>query len=198
MPIMIGVGVLVSGGASPLGPVVGTDSSSFTRADGAGLPDTDQGRTWTAFNFNGTSATLGISSNQVCVIGTGTANPSGVYVDVGATNITAQATLAAVNTGVGIVISYADANNFVYATQSALSKIIGGAFTSVGSYTAFTAGQVMKVTRSGTTFTVYKDGASVTSQTIADAGVTGTTKTGIFIRGNDTTSRIDDWSVVTP
>jgi hypothetical protein len=179
--------------------VPGFDSSSFTAADGAGLPATDSGRAW-SFGALGAVPTFGISSNRACITSTAAGSPAYAYVDVGVTNITAQLTLTTVSSVAGMLVAYADDNNYVYSTQLQLSKIIGGSFTTVQSYggSSFTTGDVMKIGRSGTTFTIYKNGSLIFTKTVADAGVASTTKTGFLFAGTDTTSRIDDWSVVTP
>ncbi|HNX48673.1 MAG TPA: sialate O-acetylesterase [Thermoanaerobaculaceae bacterium] len=188
---------------APSGPVTGTDSTSFTAADGSGLPPTDQGRTWTTFATGGTASVPGIQSNRGYNFSGGTANPAGVWVDVAASDVTVQATFPVVGTtgqGIGLILSWVDASNYIYVDTVGIKKVIAGAFITPATHTGggFVSGDVMKVTRSGTAVTCFKNGTQVSTATVADAVLTGATKHGWFIRASDGTSRIDDWSCVSP
>jgi chitodextrinase len=188
--------------ATPAGAATTLDSTAFTQADGAGLPVTDQGRTWTAFGVAGTAATFGVKSNQACVYTTSAANPTGSVIDVATADVSVQGTITtigATSPGIGLIVGYADSSNFIYTTQTSISKYVSGTFTSLGTFTtAFVSGDVMKLSRSGSTVNVYKNGALLKTVTVADAAILAATKHGIAFRGNDNLSRLDDWSVTAP
>lgn len=86
----------------------------------------------------------------------------------------------------GIVASYVDASNYIYAyhngTNATLVKVVGGTPTTlVDEAAAYGAGRILKLIVFGNLVTMfYNDVRIGTTQTIGDAGLQAGTRAGLF------------------
>jgi hypothetical protein len=114
-------------------------------------------------------------------------------VDVGATSMTVSANVTISGaTRIGVVASYADTSNFVYALlyneydngiSVALYKRVGGTTTAViaPGNIDYVANAPLKIVRSGNNYSLYYNGTQCgTTQSITDGGITSNTKAGLL------------------
>ncbi len=90
------------------------------------------------------------------------------YLETSSANGDVQVTLIGTCTDHGLVGRYTDASNYWYgsgrSTGSYLQKIQGGSYTSFGPYTGAVTGDVMKMTLSGNSVSLYLNGVLLTTQ----------------------------------
>lgn len=169
---------------------------SFNRADNASsLGTADSGHVWTAIN-----GTWGIASNQGRCVST-TTDPVAV-VETGASDVTVEFTLAAIDDG-GVAFRVADNNNYLEAQLNAGPSRVqvwrkqSGSFTQLASVALGTApanGDVIKVVLIGSSIEVFRNGVSVLSTT--SAFNQSVTRHGIYLERGGSTCRIDSFSIV--
>ena len=106
--------------------------------------------------------------------------------DAGYTDVLQTAGVTRAGGVAGVVLRYADADNYVYATHDGtnanLIKRVAGSETSmISTATTYSAGAEIRVIADGTTFDLfYKDSRRGTAQTIADAGLQTGTRAGLY------------------
>ena len=179
-------------------------SDSFNRANGA-LGITDQeghaeangggGRAW--INRVGTTQIATNAASASALVG----GIAVATVDVGNIDVLHEAETTRSAGNVGIVLRYADADNYVYAihdgTNAKLIKRVATAETDViSAVTAYAAGAVMRVICDGTGFSLFYNNVRIgATETIADAGLQTGTEAGVY--SSDTGNSQDDcviWS----
>lgn len=145
-------------------------------------PGVSTGLAYDAFNVPGnvtTGRVVSVGSKTWDSVGVGTwnqaANADGGYAyptAAGRTYQVVNSTIADGSIGVtfksvgtrqlGIIFRFTDSSNFWLATNTGLHRMQAGVLTSnVATWTAFVVGERMKVTLSGSTITVFKNGVSV-------------------------------------
>lgn len=160
---------------------------SFTRANST----TSIGGSWTT-----RAGTWGITSNKAYVVSAG-ATASIVTIDAGNTRHRASALCSgatASGQNHGLVVRYADANNYVYMitapdfAQWNLYKVVAGVTTFVGNMgvAVGTTGVVAALYAAGTTFTMTIDGLYTVSYTITDGALQTGTSAGLWQDASDT------------
>lgn len=116
-------------------------------------------------------------------------------------DISVKATIVS-GTQSGVVVnldSITVPNNFVIAYHDGvamhLDKRVGGTYTSlINIVTTYSANAIIRVTKSGTTYTLFYNGTQVgTPQTISDAGIISNTIHGIF--STHSVNTLDDFSL---
>jgi hypothetical protein len=179
-------------------------SDSFDRAngvlgitDGAGHAEANGGGGLAWNNRVGTTQiATNVASASALVGGIAIAT-----VDTGNINILHEAETTRSAGNVGIVLRYADADNYVYAihdgTNAKLIKRVATSETDViAAVVAYAAGAVMRVICDGTSFSLFYNNAKVGStSTISDAGLQTGTEVGVY--SSDTGNSQDDcvaWS----
>ncbi|MBN1640369.1 MAG: hypothetical protein JXA09_03965 [Anaerolineae bacterium] len=121
-------------------------------------------------------------------------------VDVSTVDILVQADLARAGDEVGLVLRYADAQNYVVAyhdgTNAKLDKVVGGATTSVISgAAAYSANATLVVVADGTSFSLFYDDAKIgATSTINDAALQTGTAHGLYSANTGNTH--DNFSVM--
>jgi len=166
-------------------------SDTFNRADSATTMGTTVvgAKTWTP-----NSNTWGISSNQAYLASaTGSGNQATTVVTTDWANVKVKGTYAAAGDSGVCVRSVDDANNFFTSTVTSGSEFwtrVGGGFTSLATFAALAAGDIVEVEMNGTTFTVRVNNVQVATGT--NSARTTATKHGLRI--NVTSARWDDWS----
>lgn len=173
-------------------------SDTFTAADGTALAGrtTETGsKTWSS------GGTVQITGNKVA---TNLINGTVKTVNVGVADCSIQVDLftgSGVNDS-GIYIRYVDANNWVRAIVDPagyfIQKNVAGSQTNVtsGGGARSTGTYTLKLTASGTSFSLASNGTTVLSTTIADAALqTGTT---VGIHSGNTTNTFDNFVVTVP
>lgn len=174
-------------------------SDTFTRADSNTTinPPSDGGS-----NYSIGSGTWGISSNQGYLV-SGVGQDTAVL-DNGAAISSVQATLATYADDTGLILRWADTNNYVVLVlnsggSSTIYKNVAGSFISLGSSAAlgWVSGDVAKFSVDGSNvFTVYRNGSLVLTSSADAAGATNT-KHGL--RSNAvTTARFTNLSITSP
>lgn len=168
-------------------------TDNFNRADNSaslGTPS-DGGGAWTA----GTG-TWGVNSNQgYCSTSTALAVAT---LEASVSNVEVQGTASVINSDIGVVARFANTSNylmadFLGATSTRLFKNVAGSFTSLGSGSAGSNGDVIVLRcDSGNNLTVKVNGVSRITAT--DSAGSTNTKHGIRTH-NDTVARIDDFSI---
>jgi hypothetical protein len=177
-------------------------SDSFDRADGA-PGNTDgyghtvaypflSGGSGKAWGITPTIGTPTISGNRlICTLSSG----KGITgVDTLVASHTVQASCYRSAGYVGLVVRYADANNYVYCKsgggQLALYKVVGGATTLIADVTTiWVTGDVMKLEASLTKFRMFNNGVQIGFEyTITDAALQGGTVAGVY-----TTDAANTW-----
>lgn len=187
---------------------------TFTRANGA-LGSTElvgpDGQRIPAVLWNnriGTTLIVGnTASASVLVGGVAIATVVGTLVDVWAI-----APLTRVGGDVGVVVRYADVNNYVIAyhdgANAHLDKVVGGVTTPVlNVVSAYAAGRVIRLICEGTAFRLYYNDLLIGTAVIADAGVQNGVEYGLYStnvgnsqaditvvpRGSGEYSKLDTW-----
>lgn len=171
-------------------------SDSFNRANSTtALGTTDSYNGGTAKTWVADVGTWGISNNKAYEI---TASTTGlVWVDTGFSDFSVSADIAW-QSNAGIVARYTSATDYIFArigtTDIKLFKTVAGTSTQIGNTYTFTpsAGTTynLKISLSGSSLTVYKDGSSVITAT--DTFNQTATRAG-FRNFNDTTSTFDNF-----
>jgi len=114
---------------------------------------------------------------------------SSVEIGTANTDVQAEIDTLVTDTRAGLVLnldSVAAPANFVIAyhdgTNAKLIKCVGGTYTSViSAATAYGAGQIIRVVKSGTSYSLYYNGVQVgITSTISDAGIVSNTRHGLF------------------
>lgn len=183
----------------PLSPIAVSPlaSDAFTRADGAlgttgggGAEETGgAGKTWTT-----KSGTWGVSTNKAVASVAGIAT-----VDTGTVNVIVEAALTRSAGNVGIVLRYADADNYIYAhfdgTNAQLVKVVAGTPTAaIVAAVTYGDGKRLIVSADLTKFRMYYGDLLVgTEQTIADASLQTGTAHGIYT--SDASNSLDNFVV---
>ena len=164
-------------------------SDAFTRAngvlgntDGAGHAELNGGGGLAWANKIGTTQiATNVASASALVGGIAIAT-----VDAGNINVLHEAELTRSAGNVGIVLRYADADNYIYAihdgTNAKLIKRVATAETTViTAVTAYAAGAVMRVICDGTSFSLFYNNAKIGStSTISDASLQTGTEHGLY------------------
>lgn len=162
-----------------------TDGAGSNIAGGSGLDYTQLG-TWA--NSNGRAGATVLSG------GVATA-----YINAGRANVVTSANVTRSGGVVGLLLRYADGNNFVTCrhdgTNVLLIKKVGGVDTTVQTTAAaYVAGVVMTVVAVGSAFTVYYNGIIVgATQTIADAALQSALRFGLYT--TNTGNTFDNFAV---
>jgi len=171
---------------------------TFTRSDGAlGSTETTgpDSQAVTARTWNNRIGTTQISSNaaSASALSGGLAIAT---VDCGKLDVLHGAELTRSAGNVGIVVRYADDQNYVIAyhdgTNAKLDKVVGGSATNVISAAAtYSAGAKMWITVEDTSFSLYYNNAKIGStSTISDAALQTGTEVGLY--STDTGNSQDD------
>lgn len=179
-------------------------SDNFNRADGSsglGTPS-DGGSAWVPLSSGAGTPTWGISANQASMVST-----TGVhdldYLESSVGDCDVQITLATVVDDCGLSARLSDGSNFLMVrakgtvTSFDLFKCVGGSFTSLGTFSATPAnGDIIKISMSGSSLTVFINGVSRITAT--DAFNSTATKHGLWGFSLPTTVRFDDFSATVP
>ena len=177
-------------------------ADTFNRSNGA-LGSTPTGsKTWTTASANGSSpvVTAQIFSNQLQVLCTGSGQGFAL-VDCGTANHDASITFAALEQSQALTVRFVDSSNWVQVGKDAgasysMTRRVSGSYTTMGTTSSVTptAGDVIRLTAIGTTYTLYVNGTQALQVTDASANTTGT-KVGAMTNGNTGVPRFDDFSV---
>lgn len=187
-----------SGEATATPGTVTIASDTFTAADGTAMASrtTETGsKTWSA------GGTVQITGGKVA---TNLVNGNGHILNAGVADCSVQCDIAtgATVADSGLYIRYVDANNWVRAVIDPagyfIQKKVAGTQTNVtsGGGARSTGTYTLKLTASGTSFTLAANGTTVLSATIADAALQTGTNVG-FLSGN-TTNTFDNFLVTVP
>ena len=155
-------------------------------AGGGGVTWTQQVGTWAVGSAKANAATLS-GGIAVATVSASTAN---VVLGVACVRSAGE---------VGVVLSWADSNNYVRAlhngTNVQLIKTVAGTPTTlINAVVTYSAGARLVVTKDDTKYRVYYNNALVgTEQTIADAGIISNTLHGLF--STDPSNTLDDFVV---
>jgi hypothetical protein len=178
---------------------IGSDSFNRTNGaigttDGAGAFETGgSGLTWT--NRLGTWNVLSNAAAASALTG----GIGQVTVSVSTVNVMVEAALTRSAGNVGLVLRWADANNFVYAyhdgTNAVLIKVVGGAPTTlINTAATYVGGARLVVSANATKFRMYYNDALVgAEQTISDAGLQTGTAHGLYT--SNTGNSIDSFAL---
>ncbi|HMR01764.1 MAG TPA: hypothetical protein PKA43_00170 [Candidatus Competibacter phosphatis] len=170
-----------------------TDGLGHQEGVAGGLGSGGSGDAWTS-NVGAWGASGGVAQASALSGGIAIATVDTSTADVLAT---VKATRSAGN--VGLVVRYADANNYVYAlhngTNAQLVKVVAGTPTTlVNTAAAYSAGADLRVICEGTKFRLHYNNVFIGSeQTISDAGLASGTAQGLYT--TDTGNAFDDFIV---
>jgi hypothetical protein len=157
---------------------------SFNRANSTTtLGNADTGQTWVV-----TGGVIGIINNQAY---TPADADKIAVIDSGASDVSIQLTHASSHIYSKIFWRFTDPNNTFWIESGQIRKKIAGTATTVGTFTAGGNGTVLKVTVSGNTHTVYRNGLQVA--TFTDSFNQTATSHGFGMYSAN--ARIDDFSV---
>jgi len=144
-------------------------------------------QTVTARAWSAKLGTWTIASNAaVCSVLSGSSDGIATVSDSSNTDVFIGANLTRAGNDVGLVVRWADANNYIYAlhngTNAQLIKVVGGTPTTlINTAAAYSAGAKMWVHMMGTACRLYYNNALVGSQqTISDAGLQTGTNHGLY------------------
>jgi hypothetical protein len=162
---------------------------TFTRGDGAlgtSLNLDPEARPITPLSWLENVGTWAVSTNKaVCAAVTGDIGI--VTVDAGTPNILAGVAITKGTGKTGLVLRYADSDNYVYAyhdgTNCGLVKHLSGGDADVIAPTAttYSAGKPLQVIADGPTFSLFYNGARVgVISTVSDATLQTGTRVGLF------------------
>lgn len=166
-----------------------TRTDTFDRANSTsslGTPS-DGGSAWTAL-----SGTWGISSNQAYT--SAAISDSLAVLDSGSADTTVGVTVATNSSNPGLIWRASDVNNlFLWTRSGIVYRKQSGSYTSLGTRSTFTSGDVIEVDLSGSTFTGWKNGVSW------GADITSTFNQTATLHGlrsdNNTGNRFDDFGI---
>lgn len=174
-------------------------TDSFNRTDSSTtLGSTDGG---TILAWTPLTGTWGINTNRAYCATSGSGDQDTAVVESGVADATVQVTVTVAGDG-GICFRATDTNNyFVIGNDPPTSKLykrVAGTFTAIATGgTQFVNGDVMKITFSGTSITVYLNGTSVLTATSTHNQTA--TKHGLRLYGATSTSmRFDNFSIAVP
>ncbi|MCS6570342.1 hypothetical protein NYQ35_16165 [Curtobacterium flaccumfaciens pv. flaccumfaciens] len=159
--------------ATPNGTVTATVYDSFTRADNTtSLGNAETGQPWVVSGVDPWGISGGTAYRPVTTGASDTLATISASATVDMTVVIAQASNANGTGGMGPVWRYSDANNFwlidISAGATAVYKKVAGSFVSVGTIsTLIAAGDTIRVTASGSTHTIYINGAQAYTTTDA-------------------------------
>ncbi len=114
-------------------------------------------------------------------------------------NVLVSAALTRSSASLGLVASYVDDENYIYAyhdgTNVKLIKVVATTETTlINAATAYSAGALLSITVDGTSVLVHYNGAQVGStQTVGDAGLLTGTRAGMF--SSDVDNYFDNFRV---
>jgi len=163
---------------------------TFTRSNGAiGVSETAGpdgqlvgSRTWSAKLGTWTVA----SNAAVCSVLSGSSDGIATVSDSSNTDVLIGANLTRAGDDVGLVVRWADANNYIYAlhngTNAQLIKVVAGTPTTlINTAATYSAGARMCVRMMGTAARLYYNDALIgAQQTISDAGLQTGTNHGLY------------------
>ena len=181
---------LLSDGFGTAGALVTSDGLGHAEGVTGGLGSGGDGRAWTA--------QIGTWANAAGVCGA-TALVGGIAIATAETTKTdvlhsAECTRSAGN--VGVVVRYADADNYVYAIHNGVNallikRVATAETTLINAAKAYAAGAELRVICDGTSFDLFYNNAKIgTTQTINDAALQTGTAHGLYT--SDTGNTFDD------
>jgi hypothetical protein len=165
----------------------------------AGIGSGGSGKAWTA-----ALGTWGISSNRAYCPTLDGGGSGIVIAESGETDLLWKVNLRRLSGNCGIIVRYADANNYVYAyydgTNVTLRKVVGGVDSEVIApvANAQTYYQDFRIYVSGTNFRIDYGNALIGEATISDAGLQTGTKVGLYTTAiNNTFEQAAAWPLGT-
>lgn len=180
-------------------PTSTTYTDTFNRSNETDLSVTDTGQTWTHYR----SGRWGVSTNKAYL---STAHNAGsiAVIDAGTPDVTAECTISALDPSGdgGLAMRVEAVNNFFVFTVIDTGALVvlncsAGSFSTItpSLSSTYTAGDVLKVTASGSTFTIYRNG--VLNGTLTNADHAAGTLFGLWGESTAPPSplRIEDFSV---
>ncbi len=163
---------------------------TWPTTDGGGFTDLEAGGS--GLSWSTKAGTIGISSGKA-VASALSGGRAIATVDLSTVNVLAMVNLVKGTSGAGIVVRYADSNNYIYAyhngTNALLIKRVGGVETTVINTAAtYSSGAPLMIVSNGTEFRLYYNNANVGNPvTISDSGLQSGTGTGMIFLDTDST-----------
>ncbi len=167
-----------------------TDGLGHAEGVAGGLGSGGSGLSW-ADNVGTWGASGGAAAASALTGGVAIAT-----VDTSTADVLAAAKITRSAGDAGVVVRYADANNYVRGihngTNAQLVKVVGGTPTTlINAAATYSAGAEIRVICEGQKFRLYYNNALIgTEQTIADAGLQSGTKQGLY--STDTSNTFDN------